>query len=263
MKDNSIRSQEKLNITLIQTDIEWMDSKSNLNFLESQIQNIKTDLIVLPEMFNTGFCMQPSAIAETMQGQTVQWMLQKSKALNAAICGSLCVKEEEEYYNRFVWVEPSGKTVYYNKKHLFSYGGEQDVFEAGNVRVTISYKGYVIRPFVCYDLRFPVWSRNTHLYDIAIYVANWPAKRAFAWNALLTARAIENMCYVVAVNRLGIDGNKLHYQGDSQVIGPLGELITQCENLPIMRQLVIDKQTLEKARSQFKFLEDRDNFELK
>ncbi len=252
--------QNSLNITLIQTNITWMDSEANIAYLDKQVSTLKTDLIVLPEMFNTGFSMEPNKIAETIEGPTVNWMLNKAKTLNCAICGSLSIKENKQYFNRFLFVTSNGIEAVYDKKHLFTYGKENSVYTAGKIANTISYKGFKIKPFICYDLRFPVWSRNTDNYDVAIYVANWPAKRAHAWNSLLTARAIENMCYVIAVNRIGIDGNHLRYQGDSKVISPLGGLMTDCENEPMMRQLIIKKDLLATARNQFKFLEDRDRF---
>lgn len=255
--------QNSLNITLVQTDIEWMDSCSMLNYLNTQLTKLETDLIVLPEMFSTGFSMEPHKIAEPMDGVSVTWMLNKSKELNCAICGSLSIVENNHYYNRFIFVTPTGIKATYNKKHLFTYGKEHEVYKAGNTPITINYKGFNIQPFICYDLRFPVWSRNTNNYDIAIYVANWPAKRAFAWNALLTARAIENMSYVIAVNRLGIDGNNLRYQGDSKIINPLGEIITDCKDIPTLRQITINKAPLTAARNQFQFLEDQDLFEIK
>lgn len=254
--------QNSINITLVQTDIQWMNSTATIDFLDKQLANITTDLIVLPEMFSTGFSMEPAKIAEPMDGISVTWMLAKAKELNCAICGSLSIQENNNYFNRFVFVTPEGIQSVYNKKHLFTYGKENDVYTSGSNLTPINYKGFKIQPFICYDLRFPVWSRNTNDYDIAIYVANWPAKRAFAWNSLLTARAIENMSYVVAVNRLGIDGNHLNYQGDSQVIGPLGELLTHCSNQAVVRQITLQKNTLTKTRNQFRFLEDRDEFKL-
>lgn len=251
---------QKLNITLVQTDIKWMDAKANLEFLDSQIQLLKTDLIVLPEMFNTGFSMQPHLTAESMEGNTVNWMKKTALQLNTAICGSISIKDDSKYYNRFIFIYPNQKIVFYDKKHLFTYGGEHNSFDAGEQTITIDYKSFKIRPFICYDLRFPVWNRNTNEYDIALYVANWPAKRAHAWNSLLMARAIENMCFVVAVNRLGIDGNKLRYQGDSKVISPMGNIVTECKDQLQMCQLNIDKDLVHKSREQFSFLKDQDPF---
>ena len=253
---------EALNITLIQTNIQWMNAEANLLFLENQLKNLQTDLIVLPEMFNTGFCMEPDKIAESMNGISITWIKKMAKQLNTAICGSLNIKENNKYYNRFVFILPNEQETVYDKKHLFTYGGEQKVFSAGTQQITINYKGFKIRPFICYDLRFPVWSRNTNNYDIALYVANWPAKRAYAWNSLLIARAIENMCYVVAVNRLGIDGNNLRYNGNSKVIDPVGNIVTDCKDIPTMRQLTILKAPLIKARDQFQFLKDQDCFNI-
>lgn len=254
--------QDSLNITLVQYDIHWMDAQANLDFLENQLKNLKTDLIVLPEMFNTGFSMQPKEVAETMKGKTMDWLQKRAKQLDCVLCGSLCIEDEGDYFNRFVFVSPEKVIGFYDKKHLFGYGGEDKVFTSGKDSVAIEYKGFKIQPFVCYDLRFPVWSRNVNNYDIALYVANWPAKRAFAWNSLLTARAIENMSYVIGVNRLGIDGNKLRYQGDSQVIGPLGALIAECKDVAIMKQIELKRASLVEARNQFQFLEDRDEFKI-
>lgn len=254
--------QDSLNITLVQYDIHWMDCQANLDFLEDQLKNLKTDLIVLPEMFNTGFSMQPKEIAESMEGKALTWMQRMATTLNTVLCGSLCIDDGGNYYNRFVFVGAKGVLSFYDKKHLFAYGGEDQVFNAGNESVIFEYKGFKIRPFVCYDLRFPVWSRNTKEYDIALYVANWPAKRAFAWNTLLAARAIENMSYVIGVNRLGTDGNKLSYQGDSQVVGALGDLIAECKDTPIMKQFELKRTPLLEIRNQFKFLEDQDAFEI-
>lgn len=252
--------QNSLNITLIQYDIFWMDCKANLTFLESQIKHLNTDLIVLPEMFNTGFSMHPKEIAEPTNGKAISWMQKMATELNTVICGSLCVTENNNYYNRFVFVTNKGVAKYYDKRHLFAYGGEDKVFNAGNSSVVFEYKGFKIKPFICYDLRFPVWSRNTDLYDIALYVANWPAKRAFAWNTLLAARAIENMSYVIGVNRIGTDGNKLRYQGDSQVVDALGNLVAECKDSPVMKQFCLQKEPLLNIRNQYSFLNDRDNF---
>ncbi|ANW94773.1 amidohydrolase [Wenyingzhuangia fucanilytica] len=254
---------DSLNITLVQTDIIWMNNLENLANLDKQLNDIKTDLIVLPEMFSTGFCLEPSKVAETMDGLSVLWMLKTAKKLNCAICGSLSIQEKNKYYNRFFFVTPSGIEATYDKKHLFSYGNENEAYTPGKKTTTINYKGWKIKPFVCYDLRFPVWSRNTNNYDLALYVANWPAKRSFPWNQLLTARAIENMSYVVAVNRIGIDGNDLKYQGDSKVIDPLGETLIDLKDSKTIKQINIKINHLDKVREKFGFLRDRDEFKLK
>jgi len=254
--------QDSIDITLIQTDIEWENNSRNITYLDKQLTDITTDVVILPEMFSTGFSMNPKKISEAMDGTSVTWMLKKAKELDCAICGSLSIEENNKCYNRFLFVTPNGIQATYDKRHLFTYSKEDDIYTAGTTSTLIEYKGFRIKPFICYDLRFPVWSRNTEQYDIAIYIANWPARRAFAWNSLLTARAIENMSYVVAVNRLGVDGNKLNYQGDSQVIGPLGELITNCENTPTMRQISIKRASITEARNKFNFLNDRDHFQI-
>jgi len=254
--------KNQLNLCLVQTDLIWMDAEANLNYLEKQLQNLETDLIVLPEMFNTGFSMQPEFTSEKMNGKSITWLKQMAKKLCTAICGSLAIEENKKYFNRFVFVYPDETLQYYNKKHLFSLCKENHFFEAGKQQVSINYKGFKINPFVCYDLRFPVWNRNSNNYDLALYVANWPAKRAHAWNSLLMARAIENMCYVVAVNRVGIDGNKLRYQGDSKVLSPLGDVIIDCKDQLTIHQLTLDKKKVTEARSRFKFLDDNDHFKI-
>ena len=254
---------DSLNITLVQTDNIWMNNLTNLENLDKQLNNIKTDIIVLPEMFSTGFCMEPSKIAETMDGLSVLWMLKTAKRLNCAVCGSLSIQEKNKYYNRFLFVTPNGIEATYDKKHLFTFGKEDEVYTPGKKLTTIHYKGWKIKPFVCYDLRFPVWSRNTNHYDLALYVANWPANRSFAWNSLLTARAIENMSYVVAVNRIGVDGNEIKYQGDSKVIDPLGETLIDLKESKTVRQISLKINHLEKVRDKFKFLEDKDEFKFK
>lgn len=254
---------DSLNITLVQPDIIWMNNLNNLENLTKQLENIKTDLIVLPEMFSTGFCMEPSKVAETMDGLSVLWMLKTAKKLDCAICGSLSIQEKNKYYNRFIFVTPEGIKTTYDKKHLFTYGRENEVYSVGKTNNTINYKGWKIKPFVCYDLRFPVWSRNTNNYDLALYVANWPAKRSFAWNRLLTARAIENVSYVVAVNRIGMDGNQLKYQGDSKVIDPLGETLIDLKNINAVKQITLKINHLDKIRDKFGFLKDADAFKLR
>lgn len=252
-----------INITLVQSDITWMNNVENLENLSKELTNIKTDIIVLPEMFTTGFCMEPSKVAETMNGLSVSWMIKTAKKLNCAICGSLSIQDKNKYYNRFLFVTPHGIEATYDKKHLFSYGKENEVYTSGSDQTTINYKGWKIKPFTCYDLRFPVWSRNTNHYDLAIYVANWPANRSFAWNSLLTARAIENMSYVVAVNRVGIDGNSLKYQGDSKVIDPLGETLINLKESNTIKQIDLEINHLNKVREKFRFLKDADEFKFK
>ena len=197
-----------INVTLIQSDIIWEDKVSNLKNYQNKISQIEsTDLIVLPEMFTTGFSMNPKDISETMSGETIQWMKSNASKMNSAICGSIIIEEDDKYFNRFIWVNPDGSICQYDKKHLFSFAGEDKNYTAGNEKIIIEYKGWKICPLVCYDLRFPVWSRNSEDYDLLIYVANWPTKRKLAWKSLLVARAIENQCYVIGVNRVGKDEN--------------------------------------------------------
>ncbi len=258
--------QNQLNVQLIQTDIFWENTPKNLNYLEAKINSIQTntDLIVLPEMFSTGFTMQPMSVAENMEGTAVVWMQKMAKSKNTAIAGSLVISENNKYYNRFLFVESSGKITIYDKRHLFSYAGEDKIYTPGKEKTTIHYKGWKIAPFICYDLRFPVWSRNTENYDIALYVANWPKSRTYAWDSLLKARAIENMCYCIAVNRTGKDKNNLEYIGHSQIINPLGETIqiSTTEKEEIISSTLY-KDSLISIRDQFQFLNDRDTFNIK
>ncbi|MGB2128761.1 MAG: amidohydrolase [Flavicella sp.] len=257
--------KEALSVTLIQSNPKWKDVPANLRTLEVEISNIdtSTDLIVLPEMFNTGFVMNPQECAETMEGKTIQWMQDIAKQHHTAIVGSLIIEENNLYFNRFVFVHSSGAYVHYDKKHLFSYAGEDKNFTAGTHRLIFEYKGWKIAPFVCYDLRFPVWSRNTEDYDIALYVANWPAERSLAWNTLIKARAIENICYVIGVNRVGTDKNKLEYHGQSQIIGPMGEEIyyEQSQKETVATKL-LSRDTLLSTRKKYPFLNDSDHFQL-
>lgn len=256
--------QNQLKITLIQTDTVWKDIVTNLQNIEDKIASIEegTDLIVLPEMFSTGFVMQPNSIAETMEGSAIQWMKKTASHYKTALAGSLIIEENGLYFNRFIFVHHSGALTYYDKKHLFTLAGEDKIYTAGKHRLLFEYKGWKISPFVCYDLRFPVWSRNTEGYDIALYSANWPKPRINAWDSLLKARAIENMCYCIGVNRVGTDANNLEYNGHSQVIDPLGEILKLSqENEEAVCTAILDKEKLDSCRRKFQFLQDRDAFE--
>ncbi|MEI6866315.1 amidohydrolase [Flavicella sp.] len=255
--------QDKLKINLIQSNTIWKDISKNIQNIQQKINQIseETDLIILPEMFSTGFVIEPEEIAETMNGKSINWMQQIACKKNCAITGSLIIKENNNYYNRLVFIEPSGKIKFYDKKHLFSHVGERNIYTAGSIKKIIEYKGWRIAAFICYDLRFPVWSRNTENYDIALYVANWPKPRINAWNSLLKARAIENICYTIGVNRVGTDGNKMEYIGHSQIINPQGNSIKKST---VTTEDIIST-TLYKAeiltnRTNFKFLDDRDKF---
>lgn len=256
--------KKSLNIAIIQSDIIWEDPKQNrLNF-SKKIEGIReVDVIVLQEMFNTGFTTNVEEVFETMDGDSVNWMLKNAAEKDALILGSVIIKEKESFFNRLIVAFPDGKIKYYDKRHLFSYAGEDEVFSSGEERLTFSYKGFKICPLVCYDLRFPVWSRNTEEIDVLIYVANWPKPRINAWDVLLKARAIENLCYVVGVNRIGRDHNKLEYLGHSTIIDPLGKEILQFEEEHSgVKSAVLEKRTVDNVRSKFGFWKDSDQFKI-
>lgn len=260
---------ENLSISLVQSQISWENSKANLDLLTKKIEQIqKTDLIVLAEMFNTGFSMNEKELAQDMDGKAVSWMKSVAKEKNCAICGSLIIKEAGEYYNRFIWAEADGKLLHYDKKHLFSMAEENNHFKPGQKLLTIQYKGWKIRPLICYDLRFPIWSRNTlkdgkHDYDLLIYVANWPKVRKDAWEKLLFARAIENQAYVIGVNGIGTDGNQMEYAGSSGIIDMKGHLINQpFSDKEEIIEADIDYKSLLDFREKFPVLEDADDFEI-
>lgn len=255
-----------LTVTYIQAGLIWEDASENRNNFETKIFGLKeqTDIIILPEMFTTGFAMQPEHLAEKIDGDTVQWMLNIAKTVNSAICGSVIISENNKYYNRFLFVTPSGEIHTYNKRHLFSLAGEHEHYQNDNKQVIIEYRGWKICPLICYDLRFPVWSRNTLNYDLLIYVANWPKPRITAWNTLLKARAIENMSYVIGVNRVGTDANGHEYTGNSMVLDELGnKMIPVCENKEAIITTTLTKEKLLASRIKFNFLGDQDEFEIK
>lgn len=254
-----------MKVALIQTDIIWEDTERNRINFEEKINTIvaDVDLIVLPEMFTTGFSMHPERVAETMDGKSILWLQALAKSKNKAITGSLIIKENNNFYNRLVFVFPSGEIQYYDKRHLFSLAGEDKVYTSGAKRLIVEYKGWKICPLICYDLRFPVFSRNTEGYDLLLYVASWPKPRINAWDALLKARAIENMCYTVGVNRIGEDGNKYPYSGHSQVIDFLGNAIIEPSNEEGVFITSVDKQPLLETRNKLGFLDDQDIFIIK
>ncbi|MGD0709994.1 MAG: amidohydrolase [Bacteroidales bacterium] len=225
---------QDIRVAIIQTILLWEDIPGNLTMFGKKISDIKeaVDLIVLPEMFNTGFSMNPAACAENTDSLTTEWMRAQAKKKNCAICGSVLSKEGNRYYNRLIWMMPDGNYFYYDKKHLFRYAGEHEVFSQGRGVITTKFNEWNIRPLVCYDLRFPVWCRNAHKngvfdFDVLIFVANWPEKRRNAWMSLLIARAIENQSYVIGVNRVGTDGKGNSHAGDSIVIDPKGNVMMQ------------------------------------
>ena len=249
-----------MNITTIQTDIIWEDKDSNLKNYQSKIDSVESDLIILPEMFTTGFTMDPKPHAETMDGKTVQWMKENASKKDLAICGSIIIEEEGKYFNRFIWVNPDGSIHHYDKRHLFSFAGEDEHYTPGNSKLIIEYKDWRICPLICYDLRFPVWSRNIEDYDVLIYVANWPSKRKSAWRSLLVARAIENQCYVIGVNRVGEDSNNLSYNGDTSLVNALGETLYINSQSEDIFTTTLSKLELSKVRNLLPFLKDKDNF---
>ncbi|EPR73258.1 Omega amidase [Winogradskyella psychrotolerans RS-3] len=254
-----------LNVALIQTSLVWENPKENRRLLNEKINTITkgVDLIVLPEMFTSGFTMNPALVAETMTGDTIIWLTQLAKEKEAAIMGSLVISENNKFYNRMVCVDPSGAITTYDKRHTFTLAGEHNVYTAGTEKVMFNYKGWKICPLVCYDLRFPVWARNVEDYDLLIYVANWPKVRIKAWDALLEARAIENMTYCIGVNRVGLDGNNHEYSGHSVAYDVLGTRIDNfLENEDAIEIVTLDKDLITKYREKLNFLNDRDHFSL-
>ena len=254
-----------MKIAILQSPLVWENPKANRIHFEAKINAIleKVELIVLPEMFTSGFTMHPDLVAETMQGETMVWLQQLAKAKNAAITGSLVIAESGNFYNRLVFVFPSGEVRFYDKRHLFTLAGEDKVYTAGKEKLIIDYLGWKICPLICYDLRFPVFARNTEDYEVLLYVANWPNTRINAWDALLKARAIENMSYVVGVNRIGVDANHHAYNGHSQVQDYLGRAIVMPQESEGVFIASLDKRTLLETRQKLGFLNDKDDFELK
>ena len=257
-----------LTITLIQTALAWEDKPNNLQMLEDKIRGInqRTELVVLPEMFSTGFSMRPEMLAEPMEGETVDWMRRISAEQKIVLTGSCIIEEEGKYYNRLIWMLPNGHCGYYDKRHLFAFAGENNHYTPGNKRLIGSIKGWKINLQICYDLRFPVWSRqspeekNTPEYDILIYVANWPERRSHAWKTLLCARAIENQCFTIGVNRVGRDGHNIDHSGNSLVIDPLGEVLYHKANEEDVFTITLEKERLEEVRAKYPFWKDSDGF---
>jgi len=271
-----------LTITTIQANLLWEDKAANLQMLEEKIRNIKekTEVVVLPEMFSTGFSMQAEKLAEKMDGPSVMWLKKLSAEKRVIITGSLIIEEEGHFYNRLIWMLPNGQYGFYDKRHLFAYGSEDQHYTPGNKRLIASVKGWKVNLLVCYDLRFPVWSRQQmninsttpgdesaptgHAqdseYDLLIYVANWPERRNHAWKTLLQARAIENQCYVVGVNRVGNDGSSLYYSGDSMVVDAMGSVLYTKAHDEDVFTITLQKEPLEETRNKLPFLKDADRF---
>ena len=258
-----------LTLSLVQTALVWEDKAANLQLLETQLASLrgKTQVVVLPELFSTGFSMQTQVLAEPMNGPTLQWMRTMAQQYQLIITGSVMIQEEGLFYNRLIWMLPTGELGHYDKRHLFAFAGEDRYYSRGNKRFIASANGFKINLQICYDLRFPVWSRQQATdgqpeYDLLIYVANWPERRRLAWMSLLQARAIENQCYVIGVNRVGEDGHQIYHSGDSMVIDPLGQIIFTKKDEACVHTLTISKEQLQGYRRQFPFLRDGDAFEL-
>ncbi|WP_080237700.1 amidohydrolase [Spirosoma rigui] len=257
-----------MNITLLQTDLYWHDPVANRAMLEERIFTLPepTDLIVLPEMFTTGFTMDARAVAEPMNLTTFRWLRQMAAQTGAVVTGSYVVRENNGFYNRLIWMQPDGVYDVYDKRHLFRMAGEDGVYTAGTQRIVKEWKGWRICPLVCYDLRFPVWSRNVnepaqeYAYDLLLYVANWPAARRNAWNVLLQARAIENLSYVAGVNRVGHDSNQHNYTGDSALIDFKGDVLFRHSDTEVTHQQTLSLTDLRTFRAHFPAHLDADQF---
>lgn len=260
---------DQLRVTIVQSALHWEMEKENLSKFEDLISHhldnslVTTDLIVLPEMFNSGFSMQPQGIAQDIDDNSVSWMRAMAEKYDVAICGSLAIKEEALFKNKFVFADPQGNIETYDKRHCFRMSGEHEVYRGGDKRVIINYRGWRILPQVCYDLRFPVFSRSNGDYDLILYVANWPKVRRNPWITLLQARAIENLSYVVGVNRIGSDGNQLDYSGDSMFVDFKGDIIECLEDKAQLSTQCFSKSTLNQFREKFPAWMDADDFLLK
>lgn len=262
---------QDLKITIIQSDLHWEDIDANLAMFEEKIWQIgeSTDVIVLPEMFSTGFTMNAPKLAEMMNMRTFRWMKQMAGQTGALVMGSFIANVHDRFYNRLLWMEPEGTFKTYDKRHLFRMANEHHVYTPGESLLIGHWKGWRICPLVCYDLRFPVWSRNRWnpslkkaSYDVMVYVANWPRVRVNAWEALLKARAIENLSYVVGVNRVGIDGNGIEYNGQSSIIGPKGDAVFTVEGMEAVRTTTISANSLQSYRDKFPAFLDADDFSI-
>jgi predicted amidohydrolase len=254
-----------MKIVLLQTVLSWGNPSENRALLQFKLNTVSqyVDLIVLPEMFTSGFTMNPKNVAETMQGETILWLKDLAKKRNCAITGSLVIEENGNYYNRLVFVFPNGAIQQYDKRHLFTLAGEDKVYTSGTDKLIVEYKGFKICPLICYDLRFPVFSRNVEEYDVLIYVANWPKPRINAWDILLKARAVENMSYVVGVNRIGLDANNHEYVGHSQAIDYLGNYILEPQETDEVFIIEFNKEKMLETRSKLAFLNDKDEFQIR
>lgn len=258
---------QDLEVVIIQDELVWQDPVANRSRFDDHLNHMPpADLVVLPEMFTTGFTMAAEVYAETMDGHTVAWMLEHARRLRAVVCGSLIIRERlgdgEHFFNRLIWAMPDGATISYDKRHLFRHAGETEHYTPGVDRMVMEHRGWRIAPMICYDLRFPVWSRHSHDCDALLYVANWPAPRHAAWETLLRARAIENQCYVIGVNRVGSDENGLEYRGGSAVVDFLGEPLADCGSGSQLVTANLSRDRLRIFRRDFPFHLDADPFDL-
>ncbi len=256
-----LKIMQDLTVTLLQCELAWENPAANLSFFEKSFEQSiqQTDLVVLPEMFTTGFSMNARELAQDMDGTAVKWIRETSARHQVDITGSMIIRDGQRYYNRLIWAKPDGILQTYDKRHLFRMSGEHEVYSAGNQPIIVELKGWNIRPFVCYDLRFPAWTRNVKKqYDLAIFVANWPAPRSMHWKTLLRARAIENQCYVIGVNRVGTDGNGLPYDGNSSIIDPMGAVLYQQKDTPAIHTERLTFDILESYRESFPAWMDAD-----
>jgi len=259
---------QNLNVSIVQSDINWNDIEKNINHFSSLMKEInnEVDLIVLPEMFTTGFNMTPENIFETMNSPTIEWMREMASQKEAVVTGSLLMKDKGKFFNRLFWVYPDGHYETYDKRHLFSFVNEHKVFSQGNIRKVVSYKGIKFLLIICYDLRFPVWCKNrykdgSYEYDAIVCVANWPQVRGHVWRLLLKARAVENQAYVIGVNRVGNDINGIHHSGDSMVICPKGEILAAAKpSQTETKQSILDMEELNRFRNRFFAAADWDDF---
>ena len=255
---------QDLKLTLVQPDMHWQDPTANYRLLDNMLalDGHEADLIVLPEMFTTGFTMDAANNFEDTAGPTTAWLIEMAEKYQAHICGSLIVRDAGQYFNRLLWVAPDGSSHSYDKRHLFRMANEQNHYAAGNDKLVVEIGNWRICPLICYDLRFPVWSRNRNDYDLLIYVANWPAPRQSAWRTLLPARAVENLCYTAGVNRVGTDGNDVNYAGDSILADYLGNLAIDAGDHAGTYNATISLEKLQRYRNKFPAWKDADDFTL-
>jgi omega-amidase len=253
-----------LTLSILQTTLHWHDAAANRAHFDSLIADIdtKTDLIVLPEMFTTGFTMEAAAHAETMDGESVAWMKLVAQDFQTTLCGSLIIEDGGRHFNRLIWATPDGECRHYDKRHLFRMAGEHEHFGAGTDRPVFEMEGWRVLPLVCYDLRFPVWSRGANEFDLMVVIANWPASRRSAWQVLLPARAVENQCFVAGVNRIGDDGNDIRYSGDSVVVDYLGNTVVNCGEEARTETVSLSGAKLERYREKFPAYLDADRFSI-